>query len=77
MTWWRVMLAGCCLVLACLLAGCGTPGQVGVSAAYDMQPPPAEVSASVDWLTWFRGGYTSMSLSTTGAMSASVTFYLP
>ena len=76
MTGWRVMLA-CCLVLACLLAGCVTPGRVGVSATYDMRPKPPEVSASVDWLTWFRGGSVAMSLSTTGAMSTTVRVYLP
>ena len=76
MTDWRVILASC-LVLACLLAGCGTPGRVGVSATYDMQPQPPEVSASVDWHTSFRGGSVSMSLSTTGAMSTRVRVYLP
>ena len=63
------MMAGC-LMLSCLLAGCGTPGEVGVSATYDMQPEPAEVSASVDWRTWFRGGYVKASVATTGALSS-------
>ena len=65
------------LVLAGLLMGCAnTPGQVGLSVTYDMQQEPAAVSASVDWRTWFRSGYVAASLSTTGAMSATVTIYL-
>ena len=73
MTCWRVMFA--CFLL--VLAGCGTPGELGVTVHYDMDPTPPVVSATVDQFTWFSFGYAWMSVSTTGAATVSVTVYLP
>ena len=70
-------MACCLLVLACLLAGCGTPGEFGVRVDYDMDPTPPVVTATVDQFTWFDFGYAWMSVSTTGAATVSVTVYLP
>ena len=73
MTCWRVMLACCLLVLA----GCGTPGELGVTVHYDMNPTPPAVTVTVDQSTRFSFGRTSMSVSTTGAATVSMTVYLP
>lgn len=75
MSWWRVMMAGC-LMLACLLAGCATPGELGVTVHYDMNPTPPAVSVTVNQSTWLPFGRTSMSVSTTGAATVSVTVNL-
>ncbi|MDE0221008.1 MAG: hypothetical protein OXJ90_17200 [Spirochaetaceae bacterium] len=75
MTRWHT---ACCIGLCCcLLAGCGTPGEFRVSVNYDMNPTPPAVSVTVDQFTWFSFGHASMSVSTTGAATASVTVYLP
>ncbi len=76
MTGWRTA-AWCIGLCCCLLSGCGTPGEFGVSVNYDMNPKPPVVSVTVDQVTWFSFGYAWMSVSTTGAATVSVTVYLP
>ena len=68
-----VAVLACC----CLLAGCGTPGEFGVSVTYDMDPTPPTVAATVHQFTWFDFGSARLSVSTTGAATVSVTVYLP
>ena len=76
LTPWRTA-AWCIGLCCCLLSGCGTPGEFGVSVNYDMNPTPPVVSATVDLVTWFSFGYAWMSVSTTGAATVSVTVYRP